>query len=215
MTRVKICGIRTPAAARAAAEAGADAVGFVFYPPSPRSVDPARAVELARLLPPFVLRVGVFVNAPVSVVRRIADGVGLDLVQLHGDEPPELCARMPRRVIKAVRVEGPEALQRARTYTDCALLLDAHVPDRYGGTGRSFDWSLVRGMDRPVILSGGLTPENVAQAIRHARPYAVDVSSGVDTDGEKDPRKIAAFVRAVRQADMELERRNSLQEVPP
>lgn len=205
MTRVKICGIRTEAAARAAAEAGADAVGFVFYPRSPRYVSPERAAQLTHLLPPFVARVGVFVNAPVAVVERISDQVGLDLVQLHGDEPPEVCARMPRRVIKAVRVDGPQALERARHYPACALLLDAHVPDRYGGTGRRFDWSLVRGLDRPVILSGGLTPDNVAQAVRQVRPYAVDVSSGVETDGDKDPRKVAAFVRAVRQVDLELQ----------
>ncbi len=205
MTRVKICGIRTASAALAAAEAGADAVGFVFYPPSPRFVPPARAAELARRLPPFVLRVGVFVNAPVEVVEDVAEQVGLDVVQLHGDEPPEVCARLRRRVIKAVRVDGPEAVARAREYPVAAVLLDAHVPGLYGGTGRRFDWSLVRGLDKPVILSGGLTPDNVGEAIRQARPYAVDASSGVETDGEKDPEKIAAFVRAVRAADRELQ----------
>ncbi|MCS7235836.1 MAG: phosphoribosylanthranilate isomerase [Armatimonadota bacterium] len=209
MTRVKICGIRTAAAALAAAEAGADAVGFVFYPPSPRFVRPEEAARLSRLLPPFVLRVGVFVNAPVEVVREIADHVGLDLVQLHGDEPPEVCAQMPRRVIKALRVDGPEAVRRLRDYPRCAVLLDTHVRGRYGGTGQRFDWSLVQHLDRPVILSGGLTPDNVGEAIHQARPYAVDVSSGVETDGHKDPRKIAAFVRAVRDAD------RALQEVCP
>lgn len=205
MTRVKICGIRTASAALAAAEAGADAVGFVFYPPSPRFVPPARAAELARRLPPFVLRVGVFVNAPVQVVEEVAEQVGLDVVQLHGDEPPEVCARLRRRVIKAVRVDGPDAVARAREYPVAAVLLDAHVPGLYGGTGRRFDWSLVRGLDKPVILSGGLTPDNVGEAIRQARPYAVDASSGVETAGEKDPEKIAAFVRAVRAADRELQ----------
>jgi phosphoribosylanthranilate isomerase len=205
MTRVKICGVRTVEAAAAVAEAGADAVGFVFYPHSPRFVEPEQAARLARVLPPFVLRVGVFVNAPVETVRRVADQVGLDLVQLHGDEPPEVCARMPRRVIKALRVDGPEAVERAREYPGCAVLLDAYGPGQYGGTGRRFDWSLARGLGRPVVLSGGLTPENVADAIRQARPYAVDVSSGVETDGEKDPRKVAAFVRAVRQVDLELQ----------
>ncbi|MDQ7801758.1 MAG: phosphoribosylanthranilate isomerase [Armatimonadota bacterium] len=205
MTRVKICGICTEAAALAAAEAGADAVGFVFYPGSSRYVSPERAAQLSRLLPPFVVRVGVFVNAPVAVVERISDQVGLDLVQLHGDEPPEVCARAPRRVIKAVRVEGTEALRRAAEYPACAVLLDAYVPGRYGGTGRPFDWSLLCQIDRPVILSGGLTPENVAEAVRRVRPYAVDVSSGVETDGEKDPRRIEAFVRAVREVDRELQ----------
>lgn len=205
MTRVKICGIRTEAAAAAAVEAGADAVGFVFYPPSPRFVSPTRAAALARMLPPFVVRVGVFVNAPVEVVEAVAQEVGLDAVQLHGDEPPEVCARLSIRVIKAVRVDGPEAVVRARGYPVCALLLDAHLPGRYGGTGRRFDWSLARALDRPVILSGGLTPDNVAEAIRQARPYAVDVSTGVETHGEKDPEKITAFVQAVRQADRQLE----------
>ena len=205
MTRVKICGIRTASAALAAAEAGADAVGFVFYPRSPRFVTPEQAAELARLLPPFLVRVGVFVNPPVELVERVADRVGLDLVQLHGDEPPEVCARLRHRVVKAFRVQGPEVLRQIRAYRVSAVLLDAHVPGRYGGTGWCFDWSLARQVDRPVILSGGLTPENVAEAIRQARPYAVDVSSGVETDGEKDPRKIAAFVRAVRQADLQLQ----------
>lgn len=205
MTRVKICGIRTEAAAVAAVGADADAVGFVFYPPSPRFVPPSRAAALARLLPPFVVRVGVFVNAPVEVVEAVAREVGLDAVQLHGDEPPEVCARLRTRVIKAVRVDRADAVVRARDYSACALLLDAHLPGRYGGTGRRFDWSLARGLDRPVILSGGLTPDNVAEAIRQARPYAVDVSTGVETDGEKDPEKITAFVRAVREADRQLQ----------
>jgi len=205
VTRVKICGIRTASAALAAAEAGADAVGFVFYPRSPRFVTPERAAELGRLLPPFLVRVGVFVNPPVELVERVADRVGLDLVQLHGDEPPEVCARLRHRVVKAFRVQGPEVLRKIRAYPVPAVLLDAHVPGRYGGTGWCFDWSLARQVDRLVILSGGLTPENVAEAIRQARPYAVDVSSGVETDGEKDPRKIAAFVGAVRQADLQLQ----------
>ncbi|GBD30581.1 N-(5'-phosphoribosyl)anthranilate isomerase [bacterium HR32] len=204
MTRVKICGVRTEAAARAAAEAGADAVGFVFYPESPRFLRPERAAEIARTLPPFVVRVGVFVNAPLAVVDEVADRVGLDVVQLHGDEPPEVCARMRRRVVKAVRVRSAQDVEAVRRYPVGAVLLDTHVPGRYGGTGQRFDWSAVPSLDRPVILSGGLTPENVAQAVVLVRPYGVDVSSGVETDGEKDPRKIAAFVRAVREADARL-----------
>ncbi len=156
-------------------------------------------------MPPFVLRVGVFVNAPVAVVEEVAGRVGLDLVQLHGDEPPEVCRRLRRRVVKAIRVDGPDALRRAARYAGCALLLDTHVPGHYGGTGVRFDWSWVRELGCPVILSGGLTPENVGEAIRQVRPCAVDVSSGVETAGEKDPRKIAAFVRAVREADRQLE----------
>ncbi len=204
MTRVKICGVCTEAAARAAAEAGADAVGFVFYPNSPRFLSPQRAREIARVLPPFVVRVGVFVNAPPVVVEEVAERAGVDVVQLHGDEPPEVCARVRRRVVKAVRVRSPQDVEAACQYPVDALLLDTYVPDRYGGTGQRFDWSAVRSVDRPVILSGGLTPENVAEAVVRIRPYGVDVSTGVETDGQKDPRKIEAFVRAVREADARL-----------
>ncbi len=206
MTRVKICGIRTLEDARAAAEAGADAVGFVFWPPSRRYVDPAEAARIARVLPPFVVRVGVFVNEPPEVVEEVARHVGLDAVQLHGDEPPEVCARLRRRVIKAIRARNINSLREAAAYPVSALLLDTYVPDTYGGTGRTFDWSLAeaaRHLDRPLILSGGLTPTNVVEAIRRVRPYGVDVSSGVERDGRKDPEKIRAFIAAVRRADAE------------
>ncbi len=208
MTRVKVCGIRTPEEARAAADAGADAVGFVFWPPSRRYVDPQEAAHIAQVLPPFVVRVGVFVNEPPEGVEEVARRVGLDAVQLHGDEPPEVCARIPRRVIKAIRVRDAGSLKAAAAYSVSALLLDTYAPDTYGGTGRSFDWSLVeaiRYLRCPLILSGGLTPENVGEAIRRVRPYGVDVSSGVETGGRKDPEKIRAFVAAVRRADAEQE----------
>jgi phosphoribosylanthranilate isomerase len=204
MTRVKICGVRTPEEARAVAEAGADAVGFVFWPQSRRYVVPEEAARIAQVLPPFVVRVGVFVNEPPEWVEEVAARVGLDAVQLHGDEPPEACARIRRRVIKAIRVRDGDSLRTAAGYPVSALLLDAYVPGTYGGTGRTFDWSLVesiRHLGLPLILSGGLTPENVAEAIRRVRPYGVDASSGVETHGRKDPEKIRAFVAAVRRAD--------------
>ncbi len=210
MTRVKICGIRTLKDAHAAVAAGADAVGFVLWPKSRRYVDPEEAARIARNLPPFVVRVGVFVNEPPETVEEVAQHVGLDAIQLHGDEPPEVCARLRRRVIKAIRVRNAHSLQLAASYPVSALLLDTYLPDTYGGTGRTFDWSLaeaIQHLDRPLILSGGLTPENVAEAIRRVRPYGVDVSSGVETDGRKDPEKIRAFVAAVRRADAEEARR--------
>lgn len=205
MTRVKICGIRTLEAAQAAAEAGADAVGFVFWPRSRRSIRPEEAAQISRTLPPFVVRVGVFVDERPEVMEEIAEAVGLDAVQLHGDEPPEVCGALRRRVIKAIRVQDPSSLAQAARYEVSAILLDTYAPDTYGGTGRPFDWSLAQevcGWGRPVILSGGLTPENVGEAIERVRPYGVDVSSGVETDGKKDPRKIRAFVEAVRRADL-------------
>jgi len=210
VTRVKICGIRTVEAARAAAEAGADAVGFVFWSKSRRFIRPDEAARISRVLPPFVVRVGVFVDERPEVMEEIAQTVGLDAVQLHGDEPPEVWGVLRRRVIKAIRVRDPSSLAQAAQYTVSAILLDTYVPDTYGGTGKPFDWSLareVRGWGRPVILSGGLTPENVREAIEQVRPYGVDVSSGVETEGEKDPQKIRAFVQAVRHADLAVEAR--------
>lgn len=204
MTRIKICGILTPEAARAAAEAGADAVGFVFWPGSRRYIPPAQAAAIAQELPPFLVRVGVFVNEPPEVVEEVAERVGLDAVQLHGDEPPDVARRIGRRVIKAIRVRDAASLEQAARYEVSAILVDTYAEDTYGGTGRSFDWSLLerlRGWGRPVILSGGLTPRNVGEAVERVRPYGVDVSSGVETDGRKDPQKIRAFVEAVRRAE--------------
>ncbi len=201
--RVKICGIVEPAAARAAADAGADAVGFVFYP-THRLVTVEQARALARLLPPFLTRVGVFVDVPPDAVRETALAVPLDAVQLHGVEPPEACRVPGVRVIKGLRMRGPEDLALLERYAVDAFLLDAHVPGLPGGTGQVFDWTLVRRArertDRPLILSGGLTAANVAEAIRAGAPDAVDVSSGVETARRKDPAKIRAFVQAAKQA---------------
>jgi phosphoribosylanthranilate isomerase len=199
--RVKICGIRRLADAMTAADAGADAIGLNFWRPGRRYVTPEVARQIARALPPFVSKVGVFVDEDPDTAREIADLVGLDALQLHGTESPELCAAFDLPVIKSIKVRGPESLAGLARYRVAGFLLDTHVPGAAapGGSGRTFDWSLAeRARDAgPIIISGGLTPANVEEAIRRARPYAVDVASGVETDGEKDPGKIRAFIERV------------------
>jgi phosphoribosylanthranilate isomerase len=205
-TAVKICGITRPEDALAAARAGAHAIGLVFYAKSPRHVTPARAAEIIRVLPPFVTTVGLFVDATAEEVRATLAEAPVALLQFHGDETPEFCRQFKRPYVKAVRVKaGVDLLQYAQDYYDAkALLLDAYVEGLHGGSGAAFDWSLIpRGLPLPVILSGGLTPENVADAMRRVRPSAVDVSSGVESaKGIKDAQKIAAFVKGVRNADV-------------
>lgn len=205
--KVKVCGVTRLEDARAAWAAGVDALGLNFYARSPRCVDVELARALARTRPPFGAVVGVFVDAPPELVRaRVAD-CGLTAVQLHGDEPPEACAGLGVPVIKALRVRGPEDVARARTYALApgvsALLLDGAAPG-YGGGGVPFDWSLVialRDVGVPLLVAGGLTPANVADAVRATRPYAVDVASGVETrPGVKDPEAVHAFVRAAHTA---------------
>jgi phosphoribosylanthranilate isomerase len=187
--------------------AGADALGFVFYAPSPRYVAAARAAELVARVPAFVKTVGLFVNAAPEAVATVLDQVPLDLLQFHGDEAPGYCAAFRRPWIKAARVKpGLDLLEYARAFSGAAgisgLLLDAHV-EGYGGGGQTFDWSLIPpGLPLPVILSGGLHPGNVAEAVRRVRPWAVDVSSGVEAArGVKDMRKITEFIAGVRDAD--------------
>ncbi len=201
MTRVKICGITRLQDALAAAHSGADAIGLIFYQHSPRYVSIAQAAQLAAALPPFVTVVGLFVNAEAAFVREVLAGVRLDLLQFHGEETAEFCAQFNRPYIKAVRVKaGVDLLQCAADYSGAAgLLLDAHVEGVQGGTGATFDWTLIpEAMPLPVILSGGLQPENVAAAIRQVRPYAVDVSSGVEASKAiKDAVKITRFIQEV------------------
>lgn len=211
MTRIKICGITRVEDALAAAQAGADAIGLVFYERSPRRVDIAQAAQLAVALPPFVSVVGLFVNAKAALVREVLDRVPLDLLQFHGDEPPEYCAQFARPYLKAIRVKaGVDLLQCASDFHSAkGLLLDAHVEGVPGGTGATFDWNLIPPrLPLPVILSGGLDAENVAAAIGRVRPYAVDVSSGVEASkgintlkGIKDAAKVAAFINEVRRMD--------------
>jgi phosphoribosylanthranilate isomerase len=205
-TAVKICGITRPEDALAAARAGAHAIGLVFYAKSPRHVTPARAAEILRVLPPFVTTVGLFVDATAEEVRAALAEAPVGLLQFHGDETPEFCRQFKRPYVKAVRVKaGVNLLQYAQDFHDAkALLLDAYVEGLHGGSGAAFDWTLIpRGLPLPVILSGGLTPENVTEAVRRVRPSAVDVSSGVESaKGIKDAQKIAAFIKGVRNADV-------------
>ena len=198
MTKVKICGITTVEDAHMAIEAGADALGFVFYDKSPRNLLPERAAEIISSLPPFIHVVGLFVHAQLDFVNATADRCRLDIVQLHGDESQEFCARVNRRVIKAFRVKDITSLDRMEEYRVAGYLLDAYSPKAFGGTGVTFNWdtAVVAKKFGPIILAGGLTPDNVAEAIGHVSPYGVDVSSGVESaPGVKDPAKVREFIK--------------------
>ena len=201
MTRIKICGLTREIDVRDASAGGADALGLVFYSPSPRYVSAARAAQLLQSFPPFVSSVGLFVNASVDEVRLVLKQVRLDILQFHGDESPQYCAQFGIPFIKAVRVRpGVDLLQYAETYGAAkALLLDAYVDGIPGGTGASFDWSLIPpNLPLPIILSGGLSATSVGLAVQTIRPYAVDVSSGVESSkGIKDKQKMYAFIKEV------------------
>jgi phosphoribosylanthranilate isomerase len=205
-TVVKICGITRVEDALAAARCGAHAIGMVFHRPSPRYVSPSQAAAIVAALPPFVSAVGLFVDTGSDEVRATIAQVKCHLVQFHGAETPDFCAQFGLPYVRAVRVKpGVDLLQYAHAYRDAkGLLLDAYVDGAYGGTGTSFDWSLIpRTMPLPLILSGGLNPQNVARAVRAVRPWAVDVSSGVEAaPGIKDAVRIAAFMSGVRDADV-------------
>jgi phosphoribosylanthranilate isomerase len=210
MTRVKICGITRVEDALAVAQAGADALGLVFHEKSPRHVTVQQAARVVAAVPPFVTVVGLFVNPSEDEVREVLRQVPLDVLQFHGEEGPEFCASFGRSWIKAIRVRsGVDLIQCAARYADAqGLLLDAFVEGAHGGTGASLDWALIpQAMPLPVILAGGLHPGNVAEAIRLVRPYAVDVSSGVEAGkGIKVAAKIAAFINEVRKIDVQLSR---------
>ncbi len=210
MTRVKICGITRAQDAQAVARSGADALGLVFYERSTRHVGVQQAAQLAAAIPPFVTVVGLFVNPSEDEVRNVLRRVPLDVLQFHGEEEPEFCMRFNRPYIKAIRVKaGVDLLQCASRYSSAqGLLLDAYIEGTRGGTGESFDWSLIpQGLPLPVILSGGLHAGNLAEAIRQVRPYAVDVSSGVEAaKGVKDVAKVAAFINEVKRIDVQLPR---------
>lgn len=202
--RSKICGITRIEDALAAVEAGADAIGFVFYAKSPRAVNVQQARAIIRALPPFVTTVGLFVNASRCELGEILDAVPLDLLQFHGDESAEACEEWRRPYIKALRVKAGDDIAAAVAAFPGAsgVLLDTYVEGVPGGTGEAFDWSLIPpDLSKPLILAGGLTPENVADAVARVRPYAVDVSGGVEASkGIKDHAKIRAFIAAARKA---------------
>ena len=209
---VKICGMKTLEDARFAVEHGADALGFVFWYMSPRRLEPAQAAAISAALPASVLRVGVFVDAPREEIERTADSVGLDLLQLHGEEPPEALVGLSRPALKAVRVGPKFTAEEALRYAHSAagIVVDTRLPGETsmpGGTGVPFDWSLVAHLAERVpflMLAGGLSPANVAAAVREVRPHAVDVSSGVERmPGRKDPARVRAFIEAARAAEAE------------
>lgn len=204
-TRVKICGITREQDAQAAVEFGADAIGFVFYEPSPRYLAIERAAAIARGLPPFVTTVALFVNAEPDVIAAVVDDVGVDLLQFHGNECAEYCARHRRPWIRAVRMKPETDLRAAHSEFAAGrgLLLDAYRPGVPGGTGETFDWKRIpRELAPRIVLAGGLDARNVGNAVRRVRPFAVDVSGGVESEkGIKDPQKIKAFIEEVRSAE--------------
>jgi len=205
-TRVKICGITRIEDAKAAVEAGCDAIGLVFYEPSPRFVSLERAAEIVASIPPFVNTVGLFVDAEPSYIQQVLQHVRLDLLQFHGDESAEACQQFGVPYMKAIRVQpDTNLLQYAKEFEQAkALLLDAFIEGVPGGTGQKFDWNIIpKALPIPVVLAGGLTPENVIAAIEQVNPYAVDVSGGVEIKkGIKDAAKIAAFMRGVSHAGL-------------
>jgi phosphoribosylanthranilate isomerase len=204
MVRIKICGITNANDALRAADLGADALGFIFYKGSKRYIEPRDAGRIISSLPPFVSSVGVFVNQSIEEIKEAARVSGIDTVQLHGDETPEFCGMLPYRLIKAVRVKDAVNIAEVELYPVRAILFDKHTDEMYGGTGSSFDWGMLEGLEisKKVILSGGLTPENVSRAVSLVKPYGVDVSTGVeDTPGKKNHTKMKKFIEAVKDGD--------------
>ncbi|HHH35214.1 MAG TPA: phosphoribosylanthranilate isomerase [Gammaproteobacteria bacterium] len=204
VVRVKICGITRVEDGRRAAELGADAIGLVFYAHSPRHVSVEQAAAIAAALPPFVSKVGLFVDAEEAEIRHVLARVPLDYLQFHGDEPPEFCTRFARPFLKVLRMRaGRDVIDYAARYPAATgLLLDAYRQGVPGGTGETFDWARIpRDLPLPLVLAGGLTPDNVAAAVREVQPWAVDVSGGVEASpGVKDAGKMAAFIRAAKAA---------------
>jgi phosphoribosylanthranilate isomerase len=204
--KIKICGITRAADAAAAVEAGAHAVGFMFFEGSRRHVSVETARDIIRDLPPFVAKVGVFVNARREDVKRAIEQTGIDTLQFHGEEPPEACRGFGLKTLKAFRIQGKDMLALMPRYDVDAWLLDSFVANARGGTGVTFNWDLAvhaRSLGTPIVLAGGLTPENIKRAVEHVQPYAVDVSSGVESSpGKKDPALIRAFIENARKAQL-------------
>lgn len=203
--RVKICGLTNLEDARVGIDAGAHALGFIFFSGSPRYITPAAAARIISQLPPFVSKVGVFVNEPFESILEIAKTTGIDTIQLHGDETPALCEALTRerfKVIKAFRIKDQSSLQSLQHFTASAFLLDSYVPGQLGGTGAKFNWDLAiqaAALGTPIILAGGLVPENIRDAVAKVAPYGLDVSSGVESaPGKKDHAKVRAFIDATR-----------------
>ena len=202
-TKIKICGITNLPDAQLAVELGADALGFIFYPKSPRYIKVPAAADMCNVLPPFVTKVGVFVDELEFEIEKALGECLLTALQFHGEEPPGFCQKFAAKSIKAIRVRNEASLRAAAEYDVDALLLDTYTESERGGTGRAFDWSLAvkakEFLAPPIILSGGLTTVNVQEAIRKVRPYAVDVSSGVEREpGKKDPEKLRRFIELVK-----------------
>jgi phosphoribosylanthranilate isomerase len=204
--KIKICGITRAADAAAAVEAGAHAVGFMFFEGSRRHISIETARDIIRDLPPFVAKVGVFVNAKREDVKRAIEQTGIDTLQFHGEEPPEACRGFGLKTLKAFRIQGKDMLALMPRYDVDAWLLDSFVANARGGTGVTFNWDLAvhaRSLGTPIVLAGGLTPENIKRAVEHVQPYAVDVSSGVESSpGKKDPALIRAFIENARKAQL-------------
>lgn len=200
--RVKICGITNTEDADHAVECGADALGFVFFAESPRCVTPEQACRIIETLPGEVTTVGLFVNEAAETITKTIDAAGIDLVQLHGDESPEFCRELGHPHIKALRVRDTASLADWGQYPSAAILLDAWHPEKFGGTGNRCDWALAADLAArtTIVLAGGLSPDNIADAVTIVKPYAVDVSSGVELKpGKKDPEKVAAFIARARE----------------
>ena len=201
-TRIKICGITSVTDGVAAAEAGADMIGLMFYERSPRNISIATATEISRSLSPFIVKVGVFVNPDEDTVMRAIGECGVTLLQFHGEETPGFCTQFGAMSMKAFRIKDAASLEALPNYPTDAWLLDAYSPDAHGGTGAKFNWELAieaKNLGRPIVLAGGLTPENVGDAVQTVQPFGVDVSSGVESSlGKKDHAKVRAFIQAVR-----------------
>ena len=200
MIPVKICGITTPEDALCAAQNGAVAVGFIFYPPSPRFIQPERAREIIDKLPRDLVKVGVFVNEETTAVQKIFDDCRLDMIQLHGDETPGYCGQFPKcRVIKALDLKTAEDLQKAERFDVAAILVDSRRAGLYGGTGKTSNWDLAGRIAQPLVLSGGLKEDNVIDALQKVKPAALDINSGVEImPGKKDPEKIKRIIQIIK-----------------
>ncbi|MDY6861408.1 MAG: phosphoribosylanthranilate isomerase [Thermodesulfobacteriota bacterium] len=207
MTRIKICGITSINDAICASECGADALGFVFYPKSPRHIDIKKAASIMKELPPFINRAGLFVNPFNEEIFKVLDSCDIDIIQLHGNESPEFCEGLPKRVIKAIRIKDASTLNLISKYNNCSgILLDTFSSYSYGGTGKTFSWDMAKEVSkkRSIILAGGLNEKNIKNAIIEVKPYGVDISSGVESSpGRKDYKKIKNFITIVRMTDYE------------